>query len=237
MTEVDIPFDINSIVDAILPVYTALVCVIIVMYHKSKPSKKVNETYALKRASKKAATKDWKELMCGKFNQYEFQGLDDWLIFVGKPYPVRLMAPKMFVKIVHDISIKDGKFVCTKSYLEGNNSITKDDLTIASSEAERVDEACLSDDGQPTFASAWISEEDKKLWYEIKPPVEKGVTLRMSREMIDEDTIEVVSLLLVKSCCLTSLYTNQCVVELVRIICIRQKMLYAVVFPKDVITL
>jgi hypothetical protein len=193
MTEVDLPFDINSIIDAVIPVYTALVCVIIVMYHTFKPSKKKDETYALKRANKKASTKDWKEQMCGKFNQYEFQGLDDWLIFCGKPYPVRLLAPKMFLKIVHDITVKDGKFKCIKTYLEGNDKVTTDDLIIASSEAERVDQPCKNDDELDCLASAW-TEDDKILWYEIKPPTEKGITLRMSREMVDEDTIEVVRL-------------------------------------------
>ena len=193
MQEIDVPFDINAIIDGIIPVYTALVCVIIVYYHTSKsPAKKV-EKYALKRASSAVAPKDWKEQMNGKFRQYEFIGLDEWLIFVGKPYPVRLMAPKMFLKIVHDIAIKNGRFICSKSYLEGNDKVTTDDLKIAASESEREDQPTINDDGVETVASAWYEEDKKQLWYEIKPPIDKGIRLRMCREMVDEDTIEVVS--------------------------------------------
>ena len=195
LPEVDLPFDINFIVDAVVPVYTAVVFVIIASFAMTKSRTVKKEKYALKRKTTSSVKKDWKEQMTGKFQQVECEGLNDWLIFLKKPYPVRLLAPKMFLMMINEISFKDGKFNNRISFLEKNDKVEIYELDIASTKDEAVKKDYPTEEDQPGYKMAWINEGEQAVWYETAAKQNPEIVLQQSREMLDEDTIEVVSLL------------------------------------------
>lgn len=180
-------FDLNNVTDVLVPIYSVVALLLIFAYHRS-PEKKLEERYFLKKVAKSSQKKNWREMMTGYFHQGESDGFDDWLKFLGKPYPIRIIAPKMFHKINFEMKLTDTNFSVERDGGNKDKVDLKFNATLGTSE-ENAPRA--KNDGEDAGEwQAWVEEGEEKLHTKFTPSnPSSGPTIHNIRRMEDEDTI------------------------------------------------
>eukprot|EP00602_Paraphysomonas_sp_CaronLab_P007629 CAMPEP_0185024748 /NCGR_PEP_ID=MMETSP1103-20130426/7944_1 /TAXON_ID=36769 /ORGANISM="Paraphysomonas bandaiensis, Strain Caron Lab Isolate" /LENGTH=215 /DNA_ID=CAMNT_0027557801 /DNA_START=45 /DNA_END=692 /DNA_ORIENTATION=- len=182
-------FDLNGAIDFVVPFYMIGVVTVIVMFNMYS-KRQVRENYVLKKAATKSNTpQSWKEQMNGYWNQCEEENFDGWLKFMRKPYAIRLIAPKMFLKMNQKIILTEDKLEIIKDFGSGSTpSVLKLKVAADESSAESVE---AEDEGKTFHFKAWIVEENQELHVQAIPTDNtKNIVVKHVRTMEDSDTIK-----------------------------------------------
>ena len=181
---------ITDVTDIIVPIYSVIVLLFIIAYQKS-PETKSEDRYFLKKVIKTTEKKEWREVITGFFHQTESDGFDDWLKFLEKPYPIRLIAPLMFHKIHFDI-----KLTATEFTVERSQSPTKDKadapvtMTLGTCKEDAPVfnyQAAPDDSGE---WRGWVVEGEQKVHAHFVPTnPNANPTMHITREVVDQDTL------------------------------------------------
>jgi hypothetical protein len=184
-------FDITDITDVIVPIYSVIMFLFIIAYHKS-PESKMEDRYFLKKVIRSTVKKDWRELITGYYHQSDSDGFDEWLKFLQKPYPIRLIAPKMFHKLHMDLKLSPTELTIQRFWNpEKENGETPVTVQLGTSRENAVPTkyqvAKAEDCGE---WKGWVVEGEEKVQSLFTPTdLNSNPVLYFTREVIDEDTV------------------------------------------------
>jgi hypothetical protein len=192
---------ISKFLDAFVPVYSVLVLYIIWNHHRNAQHK-ANQTqnYVLKKSTTDgtpAGKKDWKALMCGRFNQSEAEGLDRWLVFLRKSYAARMIAPALFFKLNSTLQITDNIFDVVSDF--GNSGIPSKapnlHIELGTTEQDAKSIQAKDKDGVMCEYRGWIQEGEEAIYISFEPVDKSGGYLKTwhIRRVLDPDLVEMVS--------------------------------------------
>mmetsp|Transcript_25724 Transcript_25724/g.43336 ORF Transcript_25724/g.43336 Transcript_25724/m.43336 type:complete len:214 (-) Transcript_25724:234-875(-) len=204
--------EFTDLTDVLVPVYSVVMVVFIIVYRMS-PETKIEDRYFLKKVPKNIVKKDWRELLTGYFHQFGSDGFDEWLKFLDKPYPVRLIAPKMFHKIHVDLKLDQTHFSIQRFWspdkVDGD-ALIKLKLGTSREDAEPIHTPSEKPEDSGTWR-AWVVEGEEKIRCEMIPDTpDTHATLNFCREMVDADTLQVTwhGKFKGKECSMTSMCTR-----------------------------
>jgi hypothetical protein len=191
---------LSKCLDAFVPVYSLLVLYIIWNHHRNA-QQKANQThnYVLKKTTTEGAggKKDWKAVMCGRFNQGEAEGLDRWLVYLRKSYAARIIAPTLFFKLNNNLQVTDTVFDVTSDF--GNSGLPSKapnlHMEIGTSEANAKPIQAKDKDGVLCEYRCWINEGEEALYVSFDPVDKSGTFLKTwhIRRVLDPDLVEMVN--------------------------------------------
>lgn len=185
-------FEMTDVTDVLVPLYTVVVLLVVAAYHLS-PEAKVEDRYYLKKVSKTAEKKDWREMMTGYFHQSDSDGFDDWLKFLSRPYPIRVVAPMIFHKIHIDLKLDD-TYATTQRFWSPDKAkgevVIKMKLGTCREDAPGTKIGGEKPEDCGTWRS-WVKEGEEKLYMEFCPDDQTAnPVIVICREVIDEDTLQ-----------------------------------------------
>ena len=199
-----------SLVDAFVHLYTVFV-LLLILAHCKKPEENGEEFYVHRRNVKSDEKKNWRDVMTGFYHQCESSGFDDWLKFANKPFPVRLIAPKLFHRVHMDLKLGVGE-VTFQRFRDPEKQDGDPPLTIPLGSSRENAPPVESKTDKPDDCGiwrAWINDNEEKLHALFEPDDPNTMpTVYLIRELLDRDTVFCTwnGTLNDKQCCMTTTY-------------------------------
>lgn len=188
-----IEFDLNSVVDIIVPIYSLFV-ICIIFKHRKYSTRKPSQVFKNPNSSKKKGESSdlegldkmnkkesesgdlgWLDKMNGLFSIYQYDGADGWFTFHDFPYLKRIALVVIFGKLNHKFQISNKKLNFWRDYGNGLNAWDIGDLILHESDAEAKQASGIKKNldalGLYEFRT-WINREEKTLSF-LCEPIEK----------------------------------------------------------------
>jgi hypothetical protein len=128
--------DLNRLVDFVVPVYAALMVVVLIGFIRTTHRRRVKKVYNFVRKEKEddsAPKRIYKlEDFMGIWQQESALRMDEWFIWTRKNIAIRLIAPTQFFKLRHKFELApDGRLLMSRDMGPGTSTISFAPMVIA----------------------------------------------------------------------------------------------------------